>query len=136
VFKTIKNLLFQGKVLQNSQTTSAVSPPPQKGGGGAGGHSLRFRAVSGSMTLPRFCWRWHNVEGILSWEKTKLLGILALVIWSMFGVTACYFRSTAAGMRGPQPHRSPPAGPGVSHSSFNSQMEARAVGHFLYAVIG
>jgi hypothetical protein len=68
--------------------------------------------------------------------KDEALGDLGVGDRSMFGVTTCYFRSTVAGMRGPQPHRSPPAGPGVSHSSFNSQMEARAVGHFLYAVIG
>ena len=55
------------------------------------------------MTLRRSCWRWRSVDGSLPREKTKLLGILAPVIWSTFANAACCFLSVVAGIRGPRP---------------------------------
>ena len=43
------------------------------------------------------------MDGSLPREKTKLLGILAPVIWSTFANAACCFLSVVAGIRGPRP---------------------------------
>jgi hypothetical protein len=61
--------------------------------------------------------------------EDEALGILTSVIWSTSSTAPCCFRSTAVGCERAAPQL-PPTGPRVLHSSFNSQMEARAVGHF------